>query len=165
MILDKTLKLCPAFGPLCSWFRSSQITADTFPFLTSNPIGPSACRGRDTHYWTPPHRSRRAQFTHRDPTLDVWRQSVLLATMEERAALEATHQQLVSLVPIASVLSGFVFEACVAKGRLRRSEKRLGSDPLSGRHDKQKHLSPLAATSATAGMTADVRKPQKIEAL
>jgi hypothetical protein len=31
------------------------------------------CRGRDTRYRIPPHRSRRARFTHRAPALGVWR--------------------------------------------------------------------------------------------
>ena len=48
----------------------------------------------------PPHRSRRAQFTHRAPTLGVWRQTFGLATDEECGAMVATLQQVASFGPI-----------------------------------------------------------------
>ena len=98
----------------------------------------------------PPHRSRRARFAHRAPTLGVWRQNVRLATVEERAVLVATHQQFVPSVPIASDLFGFAAEACAARGQRYDAGRHSGSGYWSAPHGKQRIPPPPAVTIALA---------------
>lgn len=109
----------------------------------------------------PPHRFQRAQFAHRAPTLGAWWQSVRLATVEERAALVATHQQFVPSVPIASGLSGFAAEACAARGRRHNAGRHSDSGYWSAPHGSKesRHPSPTTHRSERRSLSSEPCRP------
>ena len=72
---------------------------------------------------SPPHRSRRARFTHRAPTLGIWRQNERLAKDVGREAMVTMHRRCVRSDPIGCDPSGCGIEVSAAIGSPRGTER------------------------------------------